>query len=74
MGRGEYRCKKGSLKNLTGERKYWNKHIKKCVSTKKRAARKPCSAMSLQGVSNSKRCRKKGFYPEYQIRGNWKHV
>ncbi len=74
MGRGKYHCKKGSLKNLTGEKKYWNKYLRRCMRTKKGGARKPCSMMSQQGLSISKRCKKKGFYPEYQIRGNWKHV
>ena len=45
-----------------------------CIGSKKRAYRKPCKMMSQQGLSRSKRCRAKGFYPEYQIRGNWKTV
>ncbi len=50
------RCPKGSY------RKRYGKYIGTCIDDKWKAYRKPCSAMTPQGLENSKRCRSKFKY------------
>ena len=44
MGKGKYRCKKGSAGNPDGSRPIWNPYKQKCKRRGRGGRRKPCRA------------------------------